>query len=154
MTDLSNLPPEIAGIMVKYNRRLDSPAATVAASIALGVEHYEALRDYILRVTAELAALKIEALEAQGAFEQQDQENKQLRKERDAPDWTRCADRLPNCDESGDGYYWGWNENKPKIAPTLLEWDTRSRVFCHEAAGVVPGITHWQLAIAPAKPRG
>ena len=69
--------------------------------------------------------------------------------------WVRSADRLPMPNESPGGYFWGWDESTPNDAPTLLEaWDRDGKPmgFCHEACGIVSGISHWMPAIPPDGP--
>jgi hypothetical protein len=57
--------------------------------------------------------------------------------------------------ESPSGYFWGWDDRTPDDAPALLEaWD-RDGVpmgFCHEACGIVSGISHWMPAWPPQAP--
>lgn len=51
--------------------------------------------------------------------------------------------------ESPSGYFWCWNETRPEERPFLLEAWERDGVpqgFCHEAAGIVTGVTHWTPA--------
>ena len=69
--------------------------------------------------------------------------------------WVRSVDRLPMPQESPSGYFWGWDDRTPDDAPALLEaWD-RNGVpmgFCHEACGIVSGISHWMPARPPQAP--
>jgi hypothetical protein len=57
--------------------------------------------------------------------------------------------------DSPSGYFWGWDASTPHEPPSLLEAWTRDGVpmgFCHEAAGVVTGISHWMPALPPEPP--
>jgi hypothetical protein len=69
--------------------------------------------------------------------------------------WVRSAERLPMPQESISGYFWCWDERAPEEAPALLEaWerDGTPMGFCHEACGVVSGISHWIPATPPSSP--
>ena len=69
--------------------------------------------------------------------------------------WVRCDDRLPMPNESSSGYFWGWSEKRPADPPELLESWERDGVpmgFCHEACGIVSGISHWMPAAPPEAP--
>ena len=73
--------------------------------------------------------------------------------------WVRCSDRMPIPAESPSGYFWCWDEKTPEEPPELLEafdyvdyHETPCAGFCHEASGIVAGVTHWQPAMPPQAP--
>lgn len=70
-------------------------------------------------------------------------------------EWVRCDVRMPGIDDSENGYFWCWGPTFDGVA--LLEsWGDGEGVpakgFCHEASGIVTGVTHWQPATPPASP--
>lgn len=68
--------------------------------------------------------------------------------------WISCAERMPALKDSPNSLFWCWDGKTVELLESYgyEDFDAPADGFCHEASGIVAGITHWQPALPPSPP--
>jgi hypothetical protein len=68
--------------------------------------------------------------------------------------WIQCTSKMPAPTDSGSGYFWCYDGHSVELLEAYgYESDELPATgFCHEASGIVRGVTHWMPAHPPVRP--